>query len=64
MMYDRGDSVRRGIRILQLFQYAKSTDERVPEALAQVAQLRFGVCFKTGLEYAKEVLMRLERDLT
>ena len=65
-MYDKGDSVRRGNRILQLFKYARSTNDREPKALAQVAQLKFGVCFKTALEYAEEALLRLkkEKDVT
>jgi len=61
-MYDKGDSVRRGIRILQLFKYARSTNERELKELAQVTQLKFGVCFKTGFEYAEDALLRLEKE--
>ena len=61
-MYEKGDSVRRGIRVLQLFKYARSTNQRELKALAQVAQLKFGVCFKTAFDYAEEVLMRLEKE--
>lgn len=56
----KADYIRRGRRILQLYDYSKATGERNARKLAQVAQLRFGVSYKTGVGYAMEVLQRLD----
>jgi len=53
---------KRGYRIYLLWQWAKASNCRDPGQIANHALIRFVCSEKTAMQYAKEVLLRLNME--
>ncbi len=63
-MTSEAQTFKRGWRILLLHKWAEVTKTKDIDKIAEHALLKFVCTPGTAKQYAREVLMRLERDLT
>lgn len=64
MSIEESITFKRGWRILLLHRWTKATKTKDIDKIAEHALLKFVCTPATARQYAREVLMRLERDLT